>query len=117
MPKNRIDDFAQRLARFRRAKGLTQTDLANATKISRRMIAYYETRVKDIPPKKVVALSKALGVSVDELLGAIPAKETELIHSRRIAKKLKTVETLPKKDQKAVIDYIDMVAGLRQRGG
>jgi len=113
MPKNRIDEFAQRLAQLRKTRGLSQTELANVTKISRRMIAHYETKVKDIPPKKAIILAKALGVSVDQLLGTTAIKENIFIRNRRLAKKMKTVDGLPRSEQKKVIEYIDMVTERR----
>jgi transcriptional regulator with XRE-family HTH domain len=109
MTKKRIDEFAQRLAQLRKTRGLSQTELANVTKISRRMIAHYETRVKDIPPKKAIVLAKTLGVSVDQLLGTTPIKESVFIRNRRLAKKMKTVDDLPRSEQKKVMEYIDMV--------
>jgi transcriptional regulator with XRE-family HTH domain len=60
--------FNERLKELREAKGLTQVQLANLSGISSRMIQKYE---KDSRPQydTVIKLSKALEISVSELLG------------------------------------------------
>jgi ribosome-binding protein aMBF1 (putative translation factor) len=49
MKKNTTTSFGQRLASVRKARGLSQRDLATLTGISNRMIAYYEAQ-SDRPP-------------------------------------------------------------------
>lgn len=58
------------LAELRKAKGLTQQELANLAAVSRVSVARYETTDR-MPNGKVVArLARALGVSTSRLLGA-----------------------------------------------
>lgn len=108
MAKKTIEPFPQRLARIRKEKGLTQFELAKATGFTRRMIAVYESKIKNIPPQNISPLAKALNVSTDTLLGHTVTKEkNEVLQNRKLIKKLKTLEELPSKDQKSVLDFID----------
>ena len=101
-----VERFAQRLAKIRKAKGLSQVELAKLTGISNRMIAHYETKVKELPHDKIVLLAQTLEVSIDELMGHTPVKEKNAL-DRRIVKKAQMLDELPNKDQKAVADFID----------
>jgi transcriptional regulator with XRE-family HTH domain len=59
--------FGKRLARLRKSRGLTQTQLGEKVGVSFRMIAYYEGQTNYLPTHILPALARALGVSVDEL--------------------------------------------------
>ncbi len=108
MPKTKRESFQVRLAQIRKAKGLTQYDLADMTGISHRMIVHYEKHSKKMDPAIVVRLAKALKVSIDELMGYKPTMEKEPpVKNRRLLKKLKAFDELPEKDQKKVIEHIE----------
>ena len=66
--------FGARLAELRKAAGLTQVELAEAIGSSQRMVAYYES-TDDYPIARLLRhLSRALGVTTDELLGLTPPR-------------------------------------------
>lgn len=67
-PKARRDSYGAWLYHLRKEKGLTQEELAAVTSIPQRTIAHWERTGKLAGRKEVLALSKALGVSVGELL-------------------------------------------------
>ena len=67
-PKVRRDSYGAWLLHLRKEKKLTQQSLAEAAKIPQRNIAYWEQSGKLKGRKEILALAKALGVSVDELL-------------------------------------------------
>lgn len=74
MPRKKKEDssFGPRLATLRKARGLTQVQLAEATKTTQRSISYYEND-DGVPPSSIVmVLAQALQVSADELLGLKP---------------------------------------------
>jgi transcriptional regulator with XRE-family HTH domain len=98
--------FAERLLRFRKAKGLTQEELAELSGISRRVVALYETKIKGPSADVVLRLAKALGLSADQLMGQRPVKNAETI-SRQTLKKAKMIEELPTEDRKTVERMID----------
>jgi transcriptional regulator with XRE-family HTH domain len=100
--------FGDRLIKARQAKGLTQQELADMIHVSRRVVSYYEKET-DFPPSHLLPdISKALHVSIDELLGlknlninGHNKKESKLL------KKLQNVTTLSKVDQKAILSHVE----------
>lgn len=105
MPKK--ESFQERLVRLRKTKGLTQQELSGMTGISRRAIAHYETVGKDMPPDSAILIAKALNISVDELFGFKHVPKQESIKSRKLFKKFKAVEELPRHAQDAVVQMIE----------
>ena len=103
-----IDGFGKRLARFRKAKGLSQKELGEAINVSNRVISYYERESKYPPAHLIAPLAKTLGISTDELLGLTEVQANTENRNTGIWKKLKLVEHLPKKDQKAILHHIDL---------
>jgi len=100
------EPFAERLVQIRKANGLSQYDLARMSGISNRMIAYYETRVKNPSSAIVMRLAKALKVNIPELMGQKPLNIKEEV-SRKTIKKAKMLEELPPEAQKSVMKMID----------
>jgi transcriptional regulator with XRE-family HTH domain len=120
MPRKKKEDasFGPRLAALRKARGLTQVQLAEATQTTQRSISYYETD-DGVPPSSVVmVLAQVLRVSADELLGlkpppkaaAVPGEEDS--ETRRLWKRFQAVAQLPEKDQRAVIRLINSLAAV-----
>lgn len=64
-------EFAQRLKQYRKARGLTQQELAEALGVSNKSVSRWETG--GYPDVALLGpLAKALGVTVDDLLGEAP---------------------------------------------
>lgn len=99
--------FTKRLKDLRKTKGLTQGQLGNMVGLSSRMICYYENYIKEIPSSKLPKFAKALGISIDELLGLKQLKQKNNPEYAALWRKLRKVELLPKKDQKALLDHLD----------
>lgn len=109
-----ISEFGKRLARLRKAKGLTQAQLGGLVGVSNRVIAYYEKETQYPPSRLIIPLAKALGVSSDELLGMKEPKTDLDPDKAALWRKLKVVESLPQIDQKAILHYIKTIAKNRQ---
>lgn len=62
--------FGQRLSALRKAKGLTQKELADVLGTTREMIDYYERRAVNPALEVVRSCAKALNVPMAELLGS-----------------------------------------------
>lgn len=105
------ESFGQRLARLRRARGLTQRQLAAATQISQRMIAYYETRVVSPPAEVITKLITALRATADDLFGVkagtsspeAPLTTVEV----RLWRKFRELRHLPEDERRAVLKVVD----------
>ena len=104
--QNDQETFGKRMARFRKAAGFTQRELAKDTGISQRMIAYYESQ-SDYPPGALLPIiAKILNVSSDVLLGI--KKETKIsFKDARLLSRFKKVEKLSSKDRRQIIKLLD----------
>jgi transcriptional regulator with XRE-family HTH domain len=117
MPRRKKDDssFGPRLTAIRKARGLTQIQLAEAAGTTQRSISYYENDDGVPPASAVIALSKALKVSADELLGLKPPRLDRVNddgETKRLWKRFQMVTALPEKDQRAVIRLINSLAAV-----
>ncbi len=108
--KPTINDFGKRLAKLRKANGLTQQQLGDQIGVSRRVIAYYEAETDYPPAHIIVPLAQALNVSTDELLGAKDNKAPLDPKLAALWRRLKVLETFSDKDRKAVLQYVDVIA-------
>ena len=123
MPRKKYSEssFGERLQNLRKARGLTQVQLAEAAESTQRAVSYYETEAGFPPAPAVIGLAKALNVTTDELLGLKPPKAAPLeddSEARRQWKRFQMIATLPERDQKAVVHLIDaLVAGSSRKNG
>jgi len=101
------ESFGARLRRLRKVRGFSQTELGQLVRVSQRMMTYYEREAERPPAHLLPRLAEALKVSVDELLGLQPIKETPLPRSSRLLRKLRQIEKLPRRDQQALLRTID----------
>ena len=62
--------LGERVARARKAKGLTQDDLWYEAKVARRTINKVELGQSDVRVSTLVKISKALGVPLEKLIKA-----------------------------------------------
>ena len=115
--KQQPTDFGQRLAALRKARGLTQVELAELTKTSQRAISYYENEAGYPPAAVLIELARALQLSADELLGLKPHRKGPMENNpelRRTWKKFQQIMALPERDQRAVIRLINSLATAQQ---
>lgn len=111
-------DFGQRLVALRRARGLTQVQLAETIGSNQRSISYYENHASYPPASVLLDLAEALDVTTDELLGRkktkLPSRATDL-DEQRLWRKFQKVGKLPERDQRAVIRLINSLAAAGRR--
>lgn len=107
--------FGKRLAVARKARGLSQRDLALKVGISYRMIAYYEAQTNRPPADKLPIIANALKISIDELLGQIPLSVQAPVNGR-LWKRLQAVEQLPPQAQKQVVELVELLAKSTGKG-
>ena len=99
--------FGERLAGLRKTAGITQTALAEETGISQRMMAYYESPTAYPPANLLPVFAKALGVSVEALLGVETAKRLTKATDTRMQRRLQQLEKLDATDKRQVLQLID----------
>jgi transcriptional regulator with XRE-family HTH domain len=118
MPKKvrPASEFGERLMALRKARGLTQIQLAEMIDSTQRAISRYETVADRAPAPVLAKLAKALHVSTDELLGLQPSRSAnghDTPEARRLWKKLQQVLSLPEKDRRAVIRLVNSLVAAK----
>ena len=99
--------LGKRLAKLRKDRGFTQTELAEKMGIIQALISDYECGKLRPNPEILVKFAKSLAVSVDEILGLTPLKAKKPSTNRRFVRRLEAIGGLPKRDQDALLRTID----------
>ena len=94
------------VARARKARGLSQTELAEKIGSIQALVSDYERGNVRLSAEMTIRFAEALGISTDELLGVKPAKMKDEM-SLRLTRRLKGIEALPAAQQKALLQTID----------
>lgn len=103
-------EFGKRLAQARCARGLSQVELANAVQMYQSDISDFERGSKWPETKTLIALASVLHVSVDKLLGTKEVKDSsQPVESRSVLRRLRHIETLPKRDRQALLRTLDNI--------
>ena len=96
------------LAQLRKEKGVTQGEMAKFLNVSQPMVSDYERGELRLHGELILQISDILRVSANDILGGTEIKETsEASKNRRLARRLQAIDTLPKRDQDALIRTID----------
>lgn len=103
----REESIAQRLARIRRERGMTQVELAQSLGVAQPVVSDYERGELRLHGQLIVKLSEVLGVSSEELLGLKKAPSNGVLKNRRLLRRLQAIERLPRRDQQALLRTID----------
>lgn len=106
------ETIGQRLARLRKQRGQTQTELAEKIGILQNMVSAYERDSLRLHADMLARFALALGVSSDEILGlSLRLEESEEATSNpspRLVKRMKKIARLPATEQKALLKTIDV---------
>ncbi len=111
--------FGRRLTALRKARSLSQLDLADALGIKQPTVSYYESQDGTPQADVLTKLAKILGVTLDELLGtpghrrALPTDDPA---AQRMWKKFQQLLELPEPDQKAVLHMLGGLVAMRGKG-
>jgi transcriptional regulator with XRE-family HTH domain len=101
------ETIAQRLARIRRERGMTQVEMAQRLGVAQPVVSDYERGELRLHGELIVKLSGILGVSSEELLGLKKAPSNGALKNRRLLRRLQAIERLPRRDQQALLRTID----------
>ena len=96
----------QRLARLRKAAGLSQGQVAEHLGTTQTLVSEYEHDNRRVHGERLSKIAHLLHVSVDELLGHKPAKANGAA-SLKLVRRLKAIEALPPQRQKFVLQTLD----------
>jgi len=100
--------LGQRVAAARKASGITQVQLAETLGIAQQTLAHYELGRLRIAVAMLPPLAKALGVTVEELMGeeTPPAKRGP---APKLLQQIERIQRLPRAQQRLVLQMLDGV--------
>jgi transcriptional regulator with XRE-family HTH domain len=114
-PNKKITESGVRLAKLRKAAGLSQVQLAALIDIPQRTLSFYETYAENVPSTLVPVLADALGVTVQEILGIQDETETKRGPKSKLDRQFDSVRRLPRKEREFVSKFLDNVLNQTQR--
>ena len=100
-------DLGERIRELRKARGLTQNELAERLGVTQALIASYESARRSVPLRKLVQLTEVLGVSIEEVVGQAAPRRRKPGPASQLERKLMELEKLPRSEQQFVIRMLD----------
>ncbi len=119
MPRTLADDerakgnieHGLRLARFRKAAGLSQKELADRIGVAQPIISRYEKGQRKLYDDMLAELAAVLEITPNDILGIASSKTRDAEAaslSKRMVTRLKKIEQLPRRAQDHLIGMIDL---------
>lgn len=117
--------IGQRLTAIRKARGLTQIDVAQKLDITQTLISKYERGDLLLHGELIAQLARLLDVSADDVLGiqrkkassrTKPVAPTPAV-DRGLARRFALLQSLPRRDRDAVTRTIDALIAARGGAG
>jgi transcriptional regulator with XRE-family HTH domain len=106
--------LGERIARLRKERGYSQVELAERIGILQALVSDYETGKLRLTAEMALRFALALEVSTDDLLRPKSAKPLAKKPSRKVLRRLESIESLPSHQQQTVLKTIDtMLRGLK----
>ncbi len=106
--------LGERVMQLRKARNITQVQLAEALGVSQQTVQSYEVGRRRIPVCTLRLLAKVLSVSLDELMAEGEHAPRKRGPVPQVQQQLERISALPKPKQRAVMDVIEAL--LAQQG-
>jgi transcriptional regulator with XRE-family HTH domain len=97
----------QRLARIRKERGYSQVELAERIGLTQTLVSDYECGRLRLNADTLARFALTLEVSSDEIIGLRPVRSNGGPKSRKLQRRLASLEDLPKRDQELLLRTID----------
>jgi len=105
---NRLIAIGKNLQSIRKRRGLTQKELGEKIGLTREAVASYEVGRSQLMITTLLDIGVALRVNVNEILG-LERETTEITITRRWAKRMDIIESLPESIKKHILRTLDDV--------
>lgn len=100
--------LGERIAAVRKQAGMTQKELADRVNVTQRVIAYWEREAVSLRADQIEALTNALNISSDDLLGRGKTTKARGTGPVGRAKRLfDSISRLPRHQQEKVISILE----------
>jgi transcriptional regulator with XRE-family HTH domain len=105
---NRLIIIGERLQTIRKRRGFTQKELGERIGLTREAVASYETGRSHLMITTLLDMASVLRVTVNEILG-LEHQTIEISVTRRWAKRMDIIESLPESVRKHIFRTLDDV--------
>jgi len=105
---NRLVVIGKNLQNIRKQRGFTQKDLGEKIEMTREAVASYESGRSHLMVTTMLDIAAALRVSINEIL-KLEFQNTEITITRRWAKRMEIIESLPESVKKHILRTLDDV--------
>ena len=106
--ENRLSEIGKNLQSIRKWRGLTQKELGEKIGLTREAVASYEAGRSHLMDITLLDMADVLRVSVNEILG-LERQVFETPITRRWAKRMTVIESLPESVKKHILRTLDDV--------
>lgn len=101
------ESIGRRLAQLRKERGHTQVELAEKIGIIQSLVSAYELDHLRLNSDMMIRFAQALKVSADEILGLKIPSDNGVKPSRKVARRMKEIESLSREKQRTLLNTID----------
>ncbi|MGB3934520.1 MAG: helix-turn-helix domain-containing protein [Burkholderiales bacterium] len=108
-------ELAERIAQLRKEQGLTQQALAEAIGTTQQQVASYEVARLRVPASLLPRLARALGVSLEVLIGEDQRPAAKRGPTPKLQQQLERLSALPKPKQRAVMEVLEAMLAQASR--
>jgi transcriptional regulator with XRE-family HTH domain len=99
-------EIGERVAGLRKERGISQAEMAELLGVSQPVVSDYERGALRLHGELIAKLARILRVSADEILG-LEKEPARGPRDRVIARRLRDIDRLPKRDRDALVRTID----------
>ena len=107
--------LGERIAQFRKARGITQVQLAETLGVSQQTIQAYEVGRRRIQVSTLPVVARTLSVSLEDLFGESDASPRKRGPAPKWQKQIEAIAQLPRAKQQFVAQVLDSVIAQVQR--
>ncbi len=100
--------LGRRIAALRKDQGMSQAQLGEVLGVTQQQVGHFEVGRRRVPVSTLPALARALGVTVEELIGEEP-KAAKRGPAPKLAQQLEQLAKLPRAQQRFVSQMLDTV--------
>jgi len=108
-------ELGERIAQLRKEQGLTQQSLADAIGTTQQQVASYEVARLRVPVSMLPRLARALGVSLEVLVGEDQRPAAKRGPTPKLQQQLERLSALPKPKQRAVMEVLEAMIAQASR--
>lgn len=107
--------LGERMTQFRKARGITQVQMAATLGVSQQTYQSYEVGRRRIQVSALPVVARALSVSLEDLFGASDSSPRKRGPVPKWQKQIESIAQLPKAKQQFVAQVLDSVLAQAQR--